>query len=224
MRALPGSSTRTSGDISVYVTRTGAAEAQRAKIRHALAELVAKRGYNDVSVKLIGERAHVSPNTFYKHYAGKQECFLELFDLTLAEARRRVLARQPRGPGVAWTDRVAAALRTIFGEIVTHPILARVMIVEAPTVGPAIAARYEAATRELAPLLREGRALSPYREELPPTLEDSLATGVLWSAYQRLVVGEIEGIESFLPEAVEFLVRPYLGGEEALRVARTVER
>jgi AcrR family transcriptional regulator len=224
MRALPGSSTRTSEDISVYVTREGAAEAQRAKIRRALAELVAKRGYNDVSVKLIGERAGVSPNTFYKHYAGKEECFLELFDLTVAEARRRVIARQPRGAEVAWTDRVAGALRTIFDEIVAHPMLARAMIVEAPAVGAAIAPRYEAATRALAPLLREGRKLSPYGEELPQSLEDSLATGVLWSAYQRLVVGEIEGIEAFLPEAVDFLVRPYLGEEEALRVARTVAR
>lgn len=224
MRALPGSSTRTSQDISAYVTRRGAAEAQRAKIRHALAELVAKRGYNDVSVKLIGERAHVSPNTFYKHYTGKEECFLELFDLTVAEVRRRVVARQPSGAEVAWTERVAGALRTIFGAIVAHPMLARVMIVEAPAVGPAIAPRYEAATRALAPLLREGRKLSTGGDELPQTLEDSLAAGVLWSAYQRLVVGEIEGIEAFLPEAVEFLVRPYLGEEEALRVARTVGR
>jgi AcrR family transcriptional regulator len=97
MRALPGSKARTSQDVSTYVTRQGAAEAQRARIRAALAELVAKRGYNDVSVKLISERAHVSPNTFYKHYSGKEECFLELFDLAVAEAKERVHAEQPTG-------------------------------------------------------------------------------------------------------------------------------
>jgi len=222
MRALPGSSTRTSRDISTYVTREGAAEAQRERIRRALVELVAKRGYNDVSVKLIGERAHVSPNTFYKHYSGKEECFLELFDLAVEEMRRRVLAEQPEGSDVPWADRVVAALRTIFGAIVADPMLARALIVEAPAVGPAIAQRYGAATKALAPLLREGRKVSPYGDELPQTLEDSLASGVLWSAYQRLVVGEIEGIEAFLPEAVEFLVRPYLGEEAAARAARAV--
>ena len=223
MRALPGSSTRTSKDVSTYVTRQGAAEAQRERIRQALGELVAKRGYNDVSVKLIGERAHVSPNTFYKHYSGKEECFLELFDLIFEATKERVLAEQPAGDDVAWADRVAIALRTVFARIVTEPMLARAMIVEAPAVGPAIASRYEEATTSLAPLLREGRALSPYGEELPQTLEKSLTAGVLWSAHQRLVVGEMEGLEVFLPEAVEFLVRPYLGEEEARRAARDVK-
>jgi AcrR family transcriptional regulator len=223
MRALPGSSARTSRDISTYTTRRGAAEAQRRRIRRALVELVAKRGYNDVSVKLIGERAHVSPNTFYKHYSGKEECFLELFDLAVAQMRERVRDELPGGPDAAWADRVAAAVRTIFTAIVEDPMLARALIVEAPAVGPAIASRYEAATGALAPLLREGRESSPFGEELPKTLEDSLASGVLWSAYQRLVADEIAGIEAFLPEAVEFLVRPYLGDEEARRAAGAVE-
>jgi AcrR family transcriptional regulator len=70
-------------------------------------------------------------------------------------------------------------------------MLARAAIVEAPAVGPAIVSRYEEATNALAPLLREGRASSPYGDELPQTLETSLTSGILWSAHQRLVVDEI---------------------------------
>ena len=42
---------------------------------------------------------------------------------------------------------------------------------------------------------------------------------MLWSAYQRLIVGEADRIEALLPEAIEFVLRPYLGEAEAARWA-----
>ena len=48
------------------------------------------------------------------------------------------------------------ALRTLVEAIVAEPVMARAVIVESPTVGPAMTERYERATKALAPLLRAG--------------------------------------------------------------------
>jgi AcrR family transcriptional regulator len=218
MRALPGRPTRTSlAEPPPTVTRASTAEQQRRRILVATGELVAKRGYDGVSVELIVKRGRVSFKTFYKHFANKQEAFVELFDQVVAEAREAValtLAAEQEGP---WPQQVAAAVRALFGVVLADPLIARATIVEAPTVGPVIIERYGSAMKSLAPLLRLGREYSKHGNELPETLEDTLAGGVIWSAYQRLIVGEVDRVEALLPEAIEFVLRPYVGESEAAR-------
>ena len=220
MRALPGRESRTKAAAQTQVvTREGVAEAQRKRILLATAELVAKRGYRAVTVELIVKRAHVSFKTFYKHFSGKEECFLEFFDRTVARSRAeigRVLEAEAESP---WPQRVAAVIHGIFEQLTANPLLARAVVVEAPTVGPVIVERYEKTIKSLSPLLREGRRYSSHSGELPETLEDTLAGGVVWSAYQRLIVGDAERIEALLPEAVEFVLRPYVGEREAAQWA-----
>jgi AcrR family transcriptional regulator len=220
MRALPGRQTRASLDRPpASVTRAGAHADQRRRILRAVGELVGERGYSDVTVELIVKRAHVSFKTFYKHYPGKEECLLALcesaFDSTEGEIRKRLAAQA--GP---WPDQVLLALRTLVELIVAEPVLARAVIVESPTVGPAITERYERATKALVPLFRAGRQFNPRGAELPETIEDTLSGSVFWSAYQRLIVGEAEQLAVTLPVLIELILRTYLGQAEASRIAR----
>ena len=218
MRALPGRDSRTSLAEPATVTRSSVEADQRRRILRATGELVAKRGYHDVTVELIVKRARVSFKTFYKHFANKDECFLTLFDATFEniEARiREALAAEP-GP---WPRQVATALRSFFDMILSDPIITRACIVEGPTVGPVILDRYERASKGLVPLFRGGRELSSHSAELPETLEETLAGSVLWSAYQRLIVGEVDRLEVLLPEVVELALRPYLGERDAAQLA-----
>jgi AcrR family transcriptional regulator len=223
MRALPGRASRSSLEELAPVTRTSAEEDQRRRILRATGELVAKRGYGDVTVGLIVKRAHVSFKTFYKHFGGKEECFLELFDITIAESAAQINAALTAEAASPWPRQVIAALGALFQTILADPLIARATLVEAPTVGAVIIERYERAMKALSPLLRLGRDFDPRAATLPETLEDTLAGGVLWSAYQRLVVGEVDRIEALLPEAIEFVLRPYLGEAEAARWARQAQ-
>ncbi len=219
MRALPGRTSRSSLVDPPRINRASAASDQRRRILRATAELVAKRGYNDVTVELIVKRARVSYKTFYNHFAGKPDAFRELFDTATAavESQVRIALADPR----PWPEQVAVALRTFFGLIAADPLIARACIVEAPTAGPEIFARYDQATRAFAPLLRRGRECSPPEVTLPATLEDTVSGSVLWFAYQRLSLGESELIPELLPEAIELVLRPYLGPAEAARIADT---
>ena len=186
----------------------------------ATGELIGKRGYNDVTVELIVKRARVSFRTFYKHFSGKEQCFLELLDDSVQSTERGVSAALEAEPEAAWPRQIVIALSTVVEMIASDPIIARACIVEAPTAGPLILNRYVQAIGAFVPLFRAGRALSPHGAELPETLEETLSGSVLWSAYQRLIVGEADRIKALLPEVIELVLRPYVGEREAAGVAR----
>ncbi len=224
MRALPGRQTRASLDgPPAVVTRASAHADQRRRILRAVGELVGERGYGDVTVELIVKRAHVSFKTFYKHYPGKEECLLDLCESVFGATERKVRERLVAEPG-AWPAQVALALRSLVELIVAEPVIARAVIVESPTAGPAVGERYERATEALVPLFRAGRELNPRGDELPERIEETLAGSIFWSAYQRLIVGEAEQLTASLPVLTELVLRTYLGQSEASRVARGGDR
>jgi len=220
MRALPGRQSRSTLEAPpASVTRSSTHADQRRRILRAIGELVGEKGYGDVTVEMIVKRARVSFKTFYKHYPGKEECLLDLCDNTFDFAEKQIRGRLAAEPG-DWPDQVVLALRTLVEMIVAEPVIARAVIVESPTVGPAITERYEEATRALVPLLRVGRRFNPRGAELPKTIEDTLAGSIFWSAYQRLMVGEVDQLAASLPVLAELILRTYLGQAEASRIAR----
>lgn len=220
MRALPGRQSRSTLEAPpASVTRSSTHADQRRRILRAIGELVGEHGYGDVTVEMIVKRARVSFKTFYKHYPGKEECLLDLCDNTFDFAEKQIRGRLAADPG-PWPDQVVLALRTLVDLIVAEPVIARAVIVESPTVGPAITERYEEATRALVPLLRVGRRFNPRGAELPKTIEDTLAGSIFWSAYQRLMVGEVDQLAASLPVLTELILRTYLGQAEASRIAR----
>lgn len=223
MRALPGREIRTTlKDPEAGLNRETVAERQRARIRRATGELVAKRGYNGVSVELIIERARVGYRTFYKHYPNKEAAFADLFDTTVAVTTARVREAMGAVEG-EWPEQLAAAIRAFFAAIVAEPLIARACLVEAATASPEVLARYENVTKAFVPILREGRNYEPQAKALPETMEGTLAGATLWSAYQRLIVGEAERVGELLFETVHLLLRPYIGDAKAREVAAATE-
>ncbi len=220
MRALPGREQRSSPKSSpASVTRHSAHADQRRRILRALGELVGERGYGEVTVELIVKRAHVSFKTYYKHFSSKEECLLDLCEGVYESTERRIRERLDAEPG-PWPEQVSLVLTSLFDLIAAEPAIARAVIVESPTVGPALRERYEQASKALVPLFREGRALNPRGDELPDRIEEALAGSVMWSAYQRLIVGEAEQLRPSLPVVLELVLRTYLDPDEASRIAR----
>lgn len=200
------------------MSREASVEDQRRRILRATAELMAKRGYQGTTTELIVRRAKVGYATFYKQFGDKEGALATLFDLA-AEQGRAAVGRAYSETDGPWAEKVAAAIRLLFEQIAAHPTVARVCLVEALTAGPLMVARYEQALTSFEPILQPGRELNPRGSELPQSLEKTLAGGLLWLAYQRLVVGEAAKLLELLPEAVEFVLSPYVGEAEAVRTA-----
>jgi AcrR family transcriptional regulator len=221
MRALPGKASRQPPGPEP-VSRDAAAADQRRRILEATAELIAEQGYQETTMEEIVRRAKVGYATFYKHYPNREEAFLALLDAAIEHTVERVEGAYKREEG-PWADRVGAALGALFEDVAAHPAPARAVLVEAVAAGNEAAAKHEAALKRLAPLLRPGRELNPRQERLPESLEETLAGGVVWVLGQRLVAGEADKLRALLPETLEFLLRPYVGEDEAAKEAGELE-
>jgi AcrR family transcriptional regulator len=219
VRALPGEKYRVPPGHRP-VARTDAAIDQRRRILAVTAELVAKRGYSGTTTELIVRRAKVGYATFYKFFKNKEECFLFLFDET-AEAARATLsaAWEDAGRNVPWAQRIAAVIEAFYAQVAAEPAAARACLVESLTAGPALLARYDAALGEFAAIFRAGRGESERTAALPGTVENTVAGGVLWIAYQQLIVGESDLLPTKVPEAIQFALTPYVGELAAIEIA-----
>lgn len=217
VRALPGKESRQPPGPEP-VSRDAASADQRRRILGATADLLAENGYQGTTLETIVRRAKVGYATFYKHFADRDEAFLALLDAATERTVDRVEAAYKREEG-PWPDRVGAALGALFEDVAAHPNVARACLVEALTAGPEASARHEAALKRLAALLRPGRELNPRQAKLPQNLEETLAGGVVWVLSQRLIAGEADRLRGLLPETLEFLLRPYVGEDEAAKEA-----
>jgi AcrR family transcriptional regulator len=206
-RALPGRQS---------LSREFIAQHQRARIIAALAAETVEKGYRAVTVADIVRRAGIARNTFYENFSSKEDCFLAACDYAVREARARVLeaAREVE----AWPERVRAGLAAFLRYTAGEPALARTCIVEALSAGPAAVERYERSIQAFVPLFRLGREVSS-SEVLPDTLEETIVGGIFWILYQRIIMGQVEQIESLLDQLVEFSLTPYIGAEAAKLVA-----
>src|SRR4051812_13266428 len=151
-------------------SREQVAHNQRERLIAGLATAVAERGYQAVTITDITKQAKVSRRVFYANFDGKEECFLAAFEVVVGHIRE--LAGEAIAPFGDWPRRAIAAAGAVLGFFASAPDLARLCLVEAQAAGPAVAARFHVAVRELVPSLELGR---PERDRaLPATTEESV--------------------------------------------------
>jgi AcrR family transcriptional regulator len=131
------------------IPRRRSPEAHRRRAVAAMAEVVGEQGYAGTTVGDILSRAGMSRRTFYQLFRNREECFLAAYDAALEGAMER-LARAHSGNGRCWSGQVEAALEALFEYLAAEPGLARVWLVEAPSLGPAGIQRHERTMRQLA--------------------------------------------------------------------------
>ncbi len=182
------------------------------------ASAVAEHGYNTVTITHITKAAAVSRRVFYANFEGKEECFLAAFDVVVDHIRELVGEAVESAPD--WPRQAVAAARSVLAFLASEPDLARLCLVESQSAGSAVAGRFHDAVRELVPPLERGRAERSSDRELPPTTEDSTVGALISLASRKVAAGEAERLEDLLPDFTEFILSPYLGPDEAERLAR----
>ena len=71
----------------------------------------------------------------------------------------------------------------------------------------------------IVPLLRAGRQHYPDATDLPEITEQVLVGGIACLIGGALLDEDYERVAALEPELVEFLLTPYVGGDEAKRIA-----
>jgi AcrR family transcriptional regulator len=194
---------------------------QRERLIAGLAEAVAEHGYAGTTIAHITRHAAVSRRTFYEHFSSKDECFVAAYETVMAELRGRV-AEAIEAEGGEWPQAIRAGIAAMLGFLAAEPHLARLCMVEALVAGPLVVERYDAAIRSFVPYFEQGREDLPPEQLalLSPSTEEALVGGMVSLISRRVIGGRAEQLEELLPDLVEFALTPYLGSEEAARLAK----
>jgi AcrR family transcriptional regulator len=103
----------------------------RERLLHAARALIEEGGYGAASVAAIAERAGVAAGTLYRHFASKEDLFVELFRAACdreVEAMREAAAAMPEGS--AHVDVLVTVLATFAARALRRPRLAWALIAE----------------------------------------------------------------------------------------------
>ena len=191
---------------------------QRERIVTALVDTVAERGYNSTTVANITKAASVSRRTFYEHFDDKEACFIAAYDMVSDHIRASMQAAAEVFD--EWPQQVRAALGTMLRFLAGEPDLARLCMVEPVAAGGEIAARHRASMQGFIEILKAGRPEHGGERPLPEVTEETLVGGIISLIVREISAGRAGQLEELLPDLVELTLAPYLGAEEAERLAQ----
>src|SRR5437588_2196774 len=96
----------------------------RQRLEQAAQELIEEGGYGAASVAAIAERAGVAAGTLYRHFASKQELFVEVFRSVCAREERAMRQAAQDMASAGSVPRLEAVLATFAQRALRNPRLA----------------------------------------------------------------------------------------------------
>jgi AcrR family transcriptional regulator len=189
------------------------ASSQRERVLAAMRELVAGRGYQGVSVAEVIRHAGVSRKTFYELYAGKEECFVAVYERELERLLAATL--QAFAGNEPWVDRLRTALGVLLGALAADPGAARICFVEILTAGPHALERRSAAMSGLDALFTLPETAGAAASEVVATGSRAAtagAVGYLAEALHREIAGgRTAQLPALRSELMSTLTLPFVG-------------
>lgn len=190
---------------------------QRRRLIAGATESLHEVGYRNTTVLLIGQRAAVSKSDFYKHFESKDDCFHAAYEEGVARIQGHVRSACIEATE-SWAQKVHSALTALLGILAAEPALASLMLVEGLRAGRGVNECYRAALESFVPFLRDGAPPAVGGERVPVETDEAVVGGVASLVGRRVLAGEATGLDTLLPDALEFALTPYLGVAAARRI------
>jgi len=191
-----------------------AAHVPAERILRGFAAVVTEKGYNATTIADVAARAHISQNTFYKHFrdkAGALEAVLDSSGAQMLAATLPAVRREPQWPGV-----VRVAFEALCAFMAAEPVFAYLREVEVYAIGPEVVAQRDRTRSEIVQMV--ATVGEPEQEFDPIALEATL--GAFQSLlYSRLVDGRTRDLPEVPPIVTYLTLAPALGAEAAYKVA-----
>jgi AcrR family transcriptional regulator len=194
---------------------------QRQRLLAGAATALAEHGYSELSVEHIITAAGVSRTTFYEQFDNKRECVLVAHEL----AFDRLAGQLVRGCAAVseWPAKIVVAISTAIVFAIRTPAEARLLVLETLAPDPVLVERALASSDFLVGLLRNGREQCPSAATLPELTERALIGATTSVIGHRLLCDQADQLPALAPQLIQLTLIPYLGHEEAARVAAIAE-
>jgi len=183
------------------------------RLREAMLDLVAERGFQEVDEWEVAERAGIFPPEFHGYFRDADDCFRQILAGNCDAIYAAVLAAYQAEAG--WRDGLRAAAYAAARLIRAFPREFRFAMT--PDAGDLALASRDAFLQRLVDLVDEGR-----RElDDPCSVSRDLAEGILGSIVEHatFALHDPDGqpdIEGFVPEFMYLAVSAYMGNEAGL--------
>jgi AcrR family transcriptional regulator len=180
---------------------TATATGTRQRLLRAARELIDEGGYGSTSVLAIAERAGVAAGTLYRHFASKEELFVEVFrDVCDREDRAIASALSELGSSPSAVDVVERIVQTFAQRALRNRRLAWALLAEPvdPRVDLERLAYRARSTDRIAVVLARGIAAG----EIPPQNVELTAAAVVGACGEALV-GPLSPLHDERPGADE---------------------
>jgi AcrR family transcriptional regulator len=196
-------------------------ENQRSRLLSGMITTVAELGYGKATIAAVIKLAKISRRTFYEFFDNKEDCYRAAYEESFDFLRQATLSA---ASAEGWPSSVRAGLEALLENLAAHPDLASFFLISPAGVGDEIAARHHLAMREIVEGLVAGAPSGPGDDRASETRAEALAGGLARLTAMKVNAGKASELPALLPDLVELFLRPYVGGEEAVRVAWGDER
>ncbi|HEX3693657.1 MAG TPA: TetR family transcriptional regulator [Solirubrobacteraceae bacterium] len=190
-------------------------EIQRARMLSAAIEAIEHNGYERLTVAEVIGRAKVSRKTFYDLFEDREDCFLAVFEATLAQLSARAVP--PYREAASWRAGVRAGLAALLAFVEDEPELARLCIVDALGGGPRVLAVRARALAELQRTVDLGRGEQATKSPPPSVTAEGVVGAVLAVLHTRLLERSPKPYLELHGPLMSMIVLPYLGARVAAR-------
>lgn len=200
-----------------HVTRDDVAASQRGRLLDAVTQSVAEKGYAGTTVADIVNLAGVSRTTFYQHFKGKPECFLEAyqsgFDEAIAQLNSDALAHD------GWIERLRAGNASLLTTLAHAPDFARAFFIEVLAAGPEALARRDAIMRQFADIIAENfkqaRSDHPKLAQLPQRALSTMVGGITELIAIEVRARRFDHLPDLEPVMTHFMLSVVFGNQAA---------
>jgi AcrR family transcriptional regulator len=207
----------------IRAAQTGEITRLRERIMEAAIEACGQRGYRDATVQDAIDRYGGHRQQFYKHFAGKAECYAAAYEFEIERLYTALSARAAAEP--SWHRGLVAVLSGLAEFLCERPTFARGLLVEVHVAGgPALLKRLEVFER-LTRAVDSARHETESRHSPPPVTATFMVGAIEAAVTRSLSRAEPEDFAAAVPELAHMILAAYFGDEiageetEALRAA-----
>lgn len=207
----------------IRAAQTGETTRLKERIMEAAIEACGERGYREATVQDVIDRYRGHRQQFYKHFAGKAECYAAAYEFEVERLYAALRNRAAAEP--SWHGGLFAVLTGLAELICRRPTFARGLLVEVHVAGgPALLKRLEVFER-LTRAVDSARHETGSRHSPPPVTATFMVGAIEAAVTSSLTRAQPEDFTAAVPELAHMILAAYFGDDiageetEALRAA-----
>ncbi len=191
---------------------------ERELIREALLDLCFERGYRNLELGDLLQRAELDETAFHRHYADLEDCLCAVFSEYSDDLFARIEAAV--AGKYTWSDRTRAAAYAFLHFLREDERVTKLGVIEMRTAGERSQQLLAEVSDSLLDLVDEGRAERPEADLLTRATAEGISARISTQIFSAVEHGCLDLGEEAIPELMYGAVLPYLGAEAAAEELR----